>query len=107
MVNAVYLIGNLADAPETGKAKTTAYTKFVLINNGRTEAQKAVVPVTVFGKAATYAAGLRKGHRVFVSGRLETSRWKSQDGQPRSKTSVIAELVIPIEPIAPTESQKR
>jgi len=97
MVNAVYLIGNLADEPETGKAKATTYTKFVLISNGRTETQKAVVPVTVFGKAATYAAGLRKGHRVFVIGRLDTSRWQTQEGQPRSKTSVIAELVIPIE----------
>lgn len=97
MLNAVYLIGNLADEPETGKAKTTAYTKFVLISNGRTETQKAVVPVTVFGKAATYAAGLRKGHRVFVSGRLETSRWQTQEGQPRSRMALIAELVIPIE----------
>ncbi len=107
MVNAVYLIGNLAAEPETGKAKTTAYTKFVVISNGRTESQKAVVPVTVFGQAAAYATGLRKGHRVFVAGRLDTSSWKSQDGQPRSKTSVIAELVFPVEPIAPTERPKR
>jgi single-strand DNA-binding protein len=107
MVNAVYLIGNLAAEPEAGKSKTTAYTKFVLISNGRVETQKAVVTVTVFGKAAAYAAGFRKGHRVFVSGRLDTSSWKSQDGQPRSKTSVIAELVFPVEPIAPTETKKR
>lgn len=97
MVNAVYLIGNLADNPETGKGKATAVTKFVVISNGRTESQKAVVPVTTFSKVAAYAAGLRKGHRVFVIGRLETSSWKTQDGQPRSKTSVIAELVIPME----------
>ena len=97
MLNEVRLIGNLADNPETGKAKATAYTKFVVINNGRTEAQKAVLPVTTFGKVAAYAAGLQKGHRVLVIGRLETSSWKTEDGQPRSKTSVIAELVIPIE----------
>ncbi len=97
MVNAVYLIGNLANEPETGKGKAAAVTKFVVISNGRTESQKAVVPVTTFGKVAAYATGFRKGHRVFVIGRLETSNWKTEDGQPRSKTSVIAELVIPIE----------
>ena len=101
MLNEIRLIGNLADEPETGEGKGTAYTKFVVIHNGRTDAQKAVMPVTTFGKVAAYAAGLRKGHRVLVIGRLETSNWKTEDGQPRSRTAIIAELVIPI------ESQKR
>lgn len=100
MLNEVRLIGNLASAPETGKAKATAFTKFVVIHNGRTEAQKATVSVTTFGKVAEYASGLQKGHRVLVIGRLQTDRWESE-GQPRTKTSVIAELVIPM------ESQKR
>ena len=97
MLNSIHLIGNLADDPETGKAKATDLTKFVVISNGRTDAQKAVLPVTTFGKVAAYAAGLRKGHRVLVIGRLQTDRWQTEDGQPRSKTSAIAELVIPIE----------
>ena len=94
MVNAVYLLGNLADDPETGKGKATTYTKFVVIHSGRTDSQKAVVPVVTFGKAADFAAGLRKGQRVFISGRLQTDRWETEDGQPRSKTSVIAEAVV-------------
>jgi len=98
MLNEVRLIGNLADEPETGKAKATAYTKFVVIGNGRTDTQKAVMPVTTFGNVASFAAALHKGHRVLVIGRLQTDRWQTQDNQPRSKTSVIAELVIPIEP---------
>ena len=101
MLNEIRLIGNLASDPETGKAKETAFTKFVVIGNGRTDTQKVVLPVTTFGKVAAYAAGLRKGHRVLVIGRLQTDQWQTQDGQPRSRTVAIAELVIPI------ESQKR
>lgn len=96
MLNDIFLIGNLATEPETGKAKATAITKFVVISNGLRDTDKAVVPVTCFGKVAAIATGLSKGSRVFVSGRLQTSRWQSKDGQPQSKTSVIAELVVPI-----------
>lgn len=97
MLNEVRLIGNLASEPETGEGKGTAYTKFVVICNGRTESQKAVMPVTAFGKAAAHAAGLIKGQQVLVFGRLETSSWKTDEGQPRSKTSIIAEFVVPSE----------
>lgn len=96
MLNEVRLLGNLAKEPETGKAKAMAITKFVVISNGRTDSQKAVLPVTVFGKAAEFAAGLTKGSQVLVIGRLQTDRWQDKAGQNQYKTSVIASLVIPV-----------
>jgi single-strand DNA-binding protein len=96
MINHVYLLGNLADEPATGKGKTTARTTFTVIHNGQTEGQKAVMSVTTFGKVATFATGLTKGSRVLIIGRLDTRRWNTEDGQPRSQTGIVASLVLPV-----------
>lgn len=37
---------------------------------------------------------LKKGDRVFVSGRLATRSWEGQDGAKRSKTEMVADTVI-------------
>lgn len=99
MINHVYLLGNLAAEPETSEGKTTTRTKFTLIHNGQGE-QKAVMSITTFGKVAERASELETGNRVLIIGRLETRRWETEDGKPRSQTGVVASIVLPM----PSES---
>jgi single-strand DNA-binding protein len=39
---------------------------------------------------------LKKGTRVFVEGRIQTSKYQGKDGVARSKTEIVANVVIPM-----------
>jgi single-strand DNA-binding protein len=41
---------------------------------------------------------LKKGNRVFVSGRLQTRSWEGQDGQQRQTTEIVIEDMILLTP---------
>jgi len=41
---------------------------------------------------------LRKGHQVFIEGHLKFDQWTSQDGQKRSKLSVVVDNFQFLEP---------
>ncbi|HEV3259107.1 MAG TPA: single-stranded DNA-binding protein, partial [Gemmataceae bacterium] len=43
---------------------------------------------------------LRKGRQIFIEGHLKLDQWTSQDGQKRSKLTVIADNVQFLEPRA-------
>jgi single-strand DNA-binding protein len=48
--------------------------------------------ITLFGRVAEVAKEyLRKGSKVYIEGRLRTSKWQGQDGQDRWTTEVIAD----------------
>ena len=46
---------------------------------------------TAFGKTAEFLNNVRKGQRVFVTGRLQTDRWTDNSGGSRSRTTMIIE----------------
>ena len=99
MINAVYLLGHLADDPvvdafddERG-AHATA--KFIIISNGAHEPEKAKIAVSTVEEAACITAELKKGQQVLVVGELQTYRWAGEDGT-KEKTSIAAQLVYPI-----------
>ena len=41
---------------------------------------------------------LKKGHRVFISGRLQTRNWEGADGQQRQTTEIVIEDMILLTP---------
>ena len=99
MINAVYLLGHLADDPEVDsiddESGTCAIAKFVIISNGEHEAERAKIAVSTFEEAACITAGLKKGQQVLIVGELRTYRWDEGD-QTKEKTSIGARLVYPI-----------
>lgn len=40
---------------------------------------------------------LKKGHRVYIEGRLQTREWQGTDGVKRSRTEIIADNMIMLE----------
>ncbi|MDH4209397.1 MAG: single-stranded DNA-binding protein [Anaerolineae bacterium] len=52
------------------------------------------VDIVVFGKQAEHCGQyLKKGNGVIVEGRLQQRRWKTEDGQKRSKHEIVAQTV--------------
>jgi len=50
--------------------------------------------VVIWGELADQVSrSLRKGNRVFVSGRLQTRTWETKDGKKRATTEIIADSV--------------
>jgi single-strand DNA-binding protein len=48
------------------------------------------VSVIVFGETAADVAGLEKGRRVYVEGKIEISEWEDRDGAKRSGLKVVS-----------------
>lgn len=100
MLNA-QILGNIGGDPEQKYAASgAAILRFNVAVNQRTRVEgewtekTEWVRVTVFGnRAETLANHLRKGMRVFVSGRLEARPWTSQQGEVRAGLEVIADTV--------------
>lgn len=95
------IIGNIGGDPEQKYAASgTATLRFNVAVNQRTRVEgewtekTEWVRVTVFGnRAETLGQYLKKGTRVFVSGRLEARPWTSQQGEVRAGLEVIADTV--------------
>lgn len=107
-VNTVALGGNLTRDPElrdtNGGAKVLAFGLAVTGSRrtpqGGWEDEPNYFDAVVFGSRAEALAGiLRKGSRVFLSGRLKYESWQAQDGSRRSRVVVVAENVgLPSKP---------
>ncbi len=101
MYNKVILIGNLTRDVELRYTPSgTAVAKFGLATNRTyndpvTKEKKQEVmfiDITMFGRSAETAnQWLKKGKKVLIEGRLALDQWTGNDGQKRSKHSVIAE----------------
>ena len=101
-INRVMLAGNLTRTPEIKYAGNgTAICNFGLaVNNkyktrdGEEKEDVLFADITVFGRQAeTTSEYLDKGSPVFIEGRLKLDQWTTQEGQKRSKLSVIADRV--------------
>ena len=101
MYNKVILVGNLTRDIElrysqsgTGIAKTAIATSRKFTSNGEKKEEVCFVDITFFGRSAEVANQyLRKGSKILVEGRLSFEQWVDQNGQKRSKHSVIVETM--------------
>jgi single-strand DNA-binding protein len=73
-------------------------------SSGQWEDDPVFIDMAVFnrgesGRQADLAEqSLRKGHQVFIDGHLKLDQWTSQDGQKRSKLSVVVDNFQFLEP---------
>jgi single-strand DNA-binding protein len=112
-LNKVMLIGRLTRDPEVrtfsngGKVANFGFA----VNNrrknmstGQWEDEPVFIDMAVFNRGETgrqadlAEQSLRKGHQVFIEGRLKLDQWTSQDGQKRSKLTVTVENFQFLEP---------
>lgn len=63
--------------------------------NGEKREETCFMDITFMGKSAEIANQyLSKGSRIFIEGRLKFDRWTDNNGQNRSKYSVIVDKMI-------------
>lgn len=63
--------------------------------NGEKREETCFIDVTFMGKSAEIANQyLAKGSRIFIEGRLKFDRWTDNNGQNRSKHSIVVDKMI-------------
>ena len=101
MYNKVILVGNLTRDIELrysqggmGIASTSLATSRKFTVNGEKKEEVCFVDITFFARSAEIANQyLRKGSKILVEGRLNFDQWVDQNGQKRSKHSVVVETM--------------
>ena len=101
MFNKVILIGNLTRDPELRYTpQGTSVCNFGIAVNRKykqgdeMKEEVTFINIVVFGRQAdTCGQYLNKGNPVLVEGRLQESRWETEEGQKRSKHEVVAQSV--------------
>jgi len=101
MFNKIILVGNLTRDIELrysqagmGIAKSAIATSRKFTSNGEKKEEVCFVDITFFSRSAEVANQyLRKGSKILVEGRLNFEQWVDQNGQKRSKHSVIVETM--------------
>lgn len=109
--NRVELIGNLTRDPElrftpSGAAVCTfgVATNRTYVSEGERKEEVDFHRLVAWNKLAELCNQLlKKGHRVFISGRLQTRSWEAQDGQTRTITEIVIEDMILLTPKASAE----
>jgi single-strand DNA-binding protein len=101
-VNSVMLLGNVGQPPESRSLPNgTSVTMVSLATNERKKQGENWVDhtewhsVTFFGKLSDVVKQyVRKGSKIFVTGRLRTTSWEDDHQIKRWKTNIIAEELI-------------
>jgi single-strand DNA-binding protein len=99
--NKIILVGNLTRDIELrysqsgmGIANTAIATSRKFTSNGEKKEEVCFVDITFFARSAEVANQyLRKGSKILVEGRLNFDQWVDQNGQKRSKHSVVVETM--------------
>jgi len=101
--NRVIILGNLTRDPEHKQLSSGAsVTRLGIASNhqyknrqtGAAVQEVCFIDVDVFGpQADSCRQYLQKGRSVLIEGRLKFSSWQGQDGQTKSKHSIIADRV--------------
>ena len=99
MFNKLVMVGNLTRDVElkytnsgSAIANTAIATSRKFTSNGEKKEEVCFVDITFFGRSGEIANQyLRKGSKILVEGRLKLDTWNDQQGQKRSKHSVIVE----------------
>ncbi len=102
--NRVIMIGNLTRDPElkqlpSGQSvcrlSVASNRQFKNKQTGAPIQEVCFIDVDVWGpQAETSKQYLQKGRPVLIEGRLKFDTWKDNDGQTRSKHSIVAERVV-------------
>ena len=101
-VNKVILLGNVGQAPEvkdnpggTLRAAVSIATNERKKVGEKYEDHTEWHSVIFFGRLAVIARDyLRKGSKVYISGRLRTISWEDDTQQKRWKTNIVAEELV-------------
>ena len=105
-LNKCMIIGNLGRDPEMRYTPSgQAVTQFSVATNrnfrdpqGEWQSETEWFRVVVWGdQGERVAEYLRKGHKVYVEGRLQTRQWEDQSGNKRYTTELIANRVQSLE----------
>lgn len=104
-LNRAQLIGNLTRDPELRYTpQGTAVCTFSVATNrqwktdGETKDSAEFHRVVAWDKLAEICSQmLSRGKRVFVEGRIQTRKWETQDGQPRTTTEIVISDMILLE----------
>ena len=105
-LNKCMIIGNLGRDPEMRYTPSgQAVTQFSVATNrnyrdpqGEWQSETEWFRVVVWREQAERAAeNLRKGHKVYVEGRIQTRQWEDQSGNKRYTTELIADRVTSLE----------
>ena len=100
MVNKVILVGNLGQDPEvrTTQGGTSVCNMSVATSERRKDKSGEYSDhtewhrVVVFGKQAENVGRyLNKGSKVYIEGKLSTSKWQDKEGHDRYTTEIIAD----------------
>lgn len=101
MYNKVILVGNLTRDIELrysqggmAIASSAIATSRKYTHNNEKKEEVCFVDITFFARSAEVANQyLKKGSKILVEGRLNFEQWSDQNGQKRSKHSVVVELM--------------
>lgn len=102
-LNKVMLIGNLTRDPESRNiASGSNVTNFGIATNlvwtddqGQKQQKVEFHNIVVWRKLAEICDKyLKKGSKIYVEGRLQTSSWDAEDGTKRYKTEIVMENMI-------------
>ena len=101
MFNKIILVGNLTKEIElkhTQSGTTIANTSLAasrkFTSNGEKKEEVCFIGITFFGRLAETASQyLRKGSKVLIEGRLNFDQWYDQNGEKRSKHSIVVETM--------------
>lgn len=104
--NRVELIGNLTRDPElrftpqgTAVCTFSIATNRTYMSEGEKKEEADFHRCVAWNKLAELCSQLlKKGNRVFVSGRLQNRSWEGQDGQTRQVTEIVIEDMILLTP---------
>ena len=105
-LNKCMIIGNMGRDPEMRYTPSgQAVTQFTVATNRRYRNQQEEwqeetewFRVVVWGPQAERSAErLRKGHRVYVEGRIQTRQWEDQTGAKRTTVELVANQVTSLE----------
>ena len=100
MLNQCSFIGNLGADPEVRTVGDSKVANLRLAvnerwkdrNTGEKREKTEWVPVTIWGPVAGIAEQyLRKGSKIFISGKFQTRKWQDKDGNDRYTTEVVVQ----------------
>lgn len=100
--NRVELIGNLTRDPEmrftpqgTPVCTFSIATNRTFVTDGEKREEADFHRIVAWNKLAELCTQLlKKGNRVFVSGRLQNRSWEGQDGQQKQTTEIVIEDML-------------
>lgn len=101
MYNKIILVGNLTKDIElrylpsgTAIANTSIATSHKYTSNGEKKEETCFIDLSFFGRSAEVANQyLKKGSKILVEGRLKHDTWTDNEGNKKSKHSVLVETM--------------